>query len=228
MAASLYRAFGYFGIASIFGSMLHGFRYYQTAATMNVFWVVAAYLLWVAVHLTMTRAWFKRAVYGSERSLVGRRFYIVVSVGTWLALLWWHPALPGPSVDLPEVLRFVGCAAFVLSVLAFFEGTTFVMLDGLLAVPGAAMTHSHGGETPLLTEGQYARVRHPMYRAALLAALCSLLLHPNAAQVLWCTMIGATFVGFIPIEERQLLEARGDAYFAYAQVTRWRLFRGLW
>jgi hypothetical protein len=228
MTGSLYRAFGYFGIASVFGSMLYGFRYDQAAAVTNVFWVVGVFFLWAALHLAMTRSWFKRAVYGSESSLFGRRVYIIVSVAAWLALIWWHPAVPGPSVHLPEAVRFAGCAGFVLSVLAFFEGMTFGMLDGLLAVPGATMTHSHGAETPLLTEGRYARVRHPMYRAALLAALCSLLLHPNGAQVLWCTMIGATFVGFIPIEERQLLGARGDAYFTYTQVTRWRLIRGLW
>lgn len=228
MTGSLYRLFGYFGIASIFGSMLFGFRYEEEAATANVLWVIGAYLLWAALHLAMTRSWFKRAAYGSESSLFGRRVYIVVSVGTWLALIWWHPPVPGPSAHLSEMLRFAGCVGFVLSVLAFFEGTTFAMLDGLLAVPGAAMTHTHGAETPLLTEGQYARVRHPMYRAAVLAALCSLLLHPNAAQVLWCTMIGATFAGFIPIEERQLREARGEAYFAYMQETRWRLFRGIW
>jgi protein-S-isoprenylcysteine O-methyltransferase Ste14 len=55
-----------------------------------------------------------------------------------------------------------------------------------------------------------------------------LLLHPNTAQVLWCTMVGAIFVGFIPIEERQLLEARGEAYSTYMQATRWRLFPRLW
>lgn len=208
--------------------MLYGFRHDTAAPAVNVFWVVGAYLLWAAVHLAMTRSWFKRAAYGSESSLFGRRVYIVVSIGTWLALIWWHPAVPGPSAHLPEALRFAGCAGFILSVLAFFEGTTFGMLDGLLAVPGAAMTHSHGAETPLLTEGQYARVRHPMYRAAVLAALCSLLLHPNAAQFLWCAMIGGTFVGFIPIEEHQLFQARGEAYRAYMQATQWRLFPGLW
>jgi protein-S-isoprenylcysteine O-methyltransferase Ste14 len=102
------------------------------------------------------------------------------------------------------------------------------MLDGLLAVPGAAMTHSHGAETPLLTEGQYRRVRHPMYRAALLVGLSSLLIHPNVAQAFWCAMIGGTFIAFIPIEERQLLAARGASYQQYMQQTPWRLVPRVW
>jgi protein-S-isoprenylcysteine O-methyltransferase Ste14 len=67
-----------------------------------------------------------------------------------------------------------------------------------------------------------------MYRAALLAGLCSIAIHPNIAQVLWSALIGATFVGFIPVEERQLIAARGEAYRAYMRATPWRLVRGIW
>ncbi len=84
------------------------------------------------------------------------------------------------------------------------------------------------GQTPLLTEGQYAQVRHPMYRAATGAAVCTLFLHCNLGQLLWSLMIGATFIFFIPIEEGRLITARGDAYRAYMQAVPWRLLRGVW
>jgi protein-S-isoprenylcysteine O-methyltransferase Ste14 len=102
------------------------------------------------------------------------------------------------------------------------------MMDGLLGMPGTMMTHSHGAETPLFTEGQYARVRHPMYRAAIMGGLFSLLIHPHAGQLLWGVLLGGTFVAFVPVEEAQLIEARGDAYRAYMEKTPWRVFRGVW
>lgn len=229
MARVLYRVFTYFGLASVFGAMLYGFRYDAHAPAVNYFGNVAMFALWAALHLVMTRSWFKEAVYGSPAgSGLERQVFVSIAVITWLVLLWYHLPVPGGSPSLPGPVRFAGTVGFLLCVMAFFEGVTFPMLDGLLGVPGSSVTHSHGAETPLLTGGQYARVRHPMYRAALLGALCSIVIHTNAAQVLWCVLIGATFVGFIPIEERQLIEARGDAYRAYMQATPWRLFRGVW
>ncbi|HLK11974.1 MAG TPA: hypothetical protein VKW76_11380 [Candidatus Binatia bacterium] len=226
---TIYRIFAYFGLGSIFAALLHGFRFAHGAPAGNYVFDVALYGAFVIPHLVMTRGWFKQAVYGSPAgSAFERQVFIAVSVVTWLAVLWFHRPVPGGAMGMPGPLRFAATVGFVLCILAFFEGLTFAMLDGLLGVPGSAMTHSHGGETPLLTEGNYAKVRHPMYRAALLAGLCSIAMHPHAAQVLWCLMIGGTFVAFIPVEERQLIAARGDAYRSYMQATPWRLVRGVW
>ena len=224
-----YRAFGYFGLASIFGALLFGFRHDAGAAWSNYVFDIGLYAAWAAVHLAMTRNAFKRALYGSRAgSPIERQVYIMVTVVTWLSVLWFHRPVPGGVVVLPEPVRFAGTVAFLLCVLAFFDGVTFAMLDGLLGVPSTALVLSHGQETPLLTEGQYARVRHPMYRAAIMAGLCSIVIHFNAAQILWCLMIAGTFVGFIPVEEAQLIAARGENYRAYMQRTPWRLLPGVW
>jgi protein-S-isoprenylcysteine O-methyltransferase Ste14 len=226
---AIYRSFAYFGLASIFAALLYGFRFAPGAPIGNYFFDVALYGLFVVPHLVMTRGWFKQAVYGSPTgSLFERQVFITVSVTTWLAVLSLHRPVPGGALAVPGLLRFAAMVGFVLSVFAFFEGKTFAMLDGLLGVPEGTMTHSHGTETPLLTDGSYAQVRHPMYRAALLAGLCSIVIHPHVAQVLWCLLIGGTFVLFIPVEERQLIAARGDAYRAYMHATPWRLLRGVW
>jgi protein-S-isoprenylcysteine O-methyltransferase Ste14 len=226
---TIYRSFAYFGLGSIFAALLYGFRFAPGAPRGNILFDVVLYGIFVAPHLLMTRGWFKQAVYGSPAgSTVERQIFITVSVVTWLAVLWFHRPVPGSALAVPGPLRFAAVVGFVLSVFAFFEGKTFEMLDGLLGVPGTAMTHSHGGETPLLTDGSYARVRHPMYRAALLAGLCSIVMHPHAGQVLWCLLIGGTFIAFIPVEERQLIAARGDTYRLYMQATPWRLLRGVW
>lgn len=227
--ASLYRAFGYVGLFSIFGIVAFGFRHATDAPWQNLSICVALYGAWAAVHLTMTSDRFKRAVYGDGAGgALERRVYILVTVTTWLAMLWYHPASPGPALAVPEWLRFAATVGFLMSVFAFFEGLTFTAIDALIAAPGSEMAYSHGAETKLMTDGRYAKVRHPMYQAVIQAGLCSLVMHPNLAQLLWVAMIGATFIGFVPVEESRLLDKRGDEYRAYMLQTPWRLMRGFW
>jgi protein-S-isoprenylcysteine O-methyltransferase Ste14 len=225
----VYRVFSYFGLLSIFGALLFGFRHDPTAPWRNYLFNLVLYGAWVTVHLLMTTGAFKRAVYGARiGSPIERQVYIAVTVVTWLTVLSVHRPVPGVGFELPEAVRFAATVGFLFGVFAFFEGATFGAIDGILGVPGTAIGLSHGRETPLLTEGQYARVRHPMYRAAIGAGLCGLLLHPNTAQLLWTAFIGATFIAFIPTEEARLLAARGEAYQTYMQRTPWRLARGIW
>jgi protein-S-isoprenylcysteine O-methyltransferase Ste14 len=227
--ARLYRLGAYFGLFSIFGSMLYGFRYDPAAPASNYLFNVGLYVAWAAVHLAMTGAPFKRLAYGPRMGEpIERQVFIGVTVVTWLAVLWVHRPVPGPSFVFPGPLRFAATVGFIAAGFAFFEGFTFAVFDGFFAVPGRVMQMSHGAETPLLTEGRYAAVRHPMYQAAIWGALCSLVIHANAGQLLWCAFLGATFVGFIPIEEERLVAARGEAYQAYRRQTPWRLLRGVW
>ena len=65
---------------------------------------------------------------------MGRRDYAV------LLLMW---PLPGeeltygsPGGILDSVIKFLALLAFLWSLLLFFQGATFAMLDGLLGVPG--------------------------------------------------------------------------------------------
>jgi len=227
--AAAYRVFGHVGLFSIFGAVVFGFRYDPGAPWGNLFWGVVLYGAWAAVHLAMTSDQFKRAVYGERAgSPTERRVYIVVTVTTWLAVLWYHPPLAGPAINVPEPLRFAATVGFLMAFFAFFEGMTFAALDGLIAAPGTEMAYSHGAETKLLTAGRYAKVRHPMYQAVIQAGLCSLIIHANLAQLFWVLMIGATFIGFIPIEEARLLAKRSDEYRDYMLETPWRLVRRVW
>ncbi len=229
MVRSVYRVFSYFGLMTIMAALLYGFRYDPNALWRNYLLNIFLYGVWASVHLVMTRPWFKQAIYGARAGApIERQVYIATTVVTWLAVLAYHRPVPGGSVVVSEPIRFAATVGLLWSMFAFFEGVTFNAIDGLLGVPGAAMSHSHGGETPLLTTGRYAAVRHPQYQAVILMGLCSLLVHANAAQLLWCLMIGATFVLFIPIEEAQLLAARGEGYTAYTQQTPWRLVPGVW
>lgn len=229
----VYRTVSYFGLMSIFGVLLFGFRPEPGADPRSYAFDLGLYLAFVAPHLLMTRSWFKKAVWGSPAGHpTERRFYILFTLVTWFAVVLLQRPLPGAELAVSPWfdtgLRFAGTMAFLACFLLFFQGVTFAMIDGLLGVPGAAGAYSHGAQTPLFTEGSYAQVRHPMYRAAVLAGLSSLLIHPSLAQIFWVALIGGTFVGFIPVEERQLIAARGEDYHKYRERTPYRLFPGIW
>jgi protein-S-isoprenylcysteine O-methyltransferase Ste14 len=209
--------------------MLYGFRYGPAAPAGNYWFNVGLYAGFIVPHLIMTRSWFKRAAWGHPYSTPReRRFYITITVITWLALFWLQQPVPGPALALPEAIRFAGLVGFIVCILKFFQGKSFDAIDGLLGVPGSVTAYSHGPETPLFTDGPYAGVRHPMYRAAILAGVCGLLIHPHMGQLLWTLLIGATFIAFIPVEEAQMIASRGDEYRQYMKGTPYRLFRGLW
>ena len=225
----VYRNFAYLGLFSIFGSLLYGFNYDDAAPAGNFIYNLLLYAIFIAPHLIMTRSWFKRALWGNPAgSPTERRVYITVTVVMWLAVLALHQPVPGVALDSPDWIRFGGAVLFLWGFFMFFEGATTNIIDGLLGVPGSVTAYSHGPETALFTEGAYARVRHPQYRAFILASLASLLIYPNMGQLFWILLLSATFIAFIPVEEAQLLRARGDAYQRYMERTPWRLFEGIW
>jgi protein-S-isoprenylcysteine O-methyltransferase Ste14 len=224
-----YRIMAYFGLMSVFAALVQGFRFDPTASAVNYLIDVALYAVFVVPHLIMTRSWLKQALWGDPSgSLRERRMYITIAIVMWLAILLLQQPLPGPYLEVPRVVNLVGYVGALWSVLLFFQGSTREGLDGLLGVPGSLARYSHGPETPLFTEGPYTQVRHPMYRAAILAGLSTLLIYPNAAQLIWCGMVGGTFIAFIPIEEAQLRAARGEDYRRYCEQTPYRLFRWVW
>lgn len=224
-----YQIFAYFGLMSLTAALLWGFRYSADASYFNYAVDILLYGAFIAPHLLLTQAEVKEQVWGRLAGTIReRQIYITITVVTWLIVFWLHRPVPGGEIELPAAIRFAGYVAFLWSVLLFFEGHSREDLNGLLGVPGSRLQHTHDEQTPLRTDGQYAQVRHPMYRAVVLVGGSALVIHPNAAQLLWSLMLGASFIGFIPYEEKLLLEARGDEYRRYCEQTPYRLFRGIW
>jgi len=229
MARGFYWLFSYLGLMTFSGAFLMGFRYDPAAPASNVVFDVLLFAAFFGIHIAMTMPAFKRAVFGSPSgTLSERRIYVSIAILSWIAVWALHRPLPGPAFDSPVWLQYVGTCAVLLSVVAFFEFATFEGLGSLVGLPGSNLSHSTGTETPLLTEGAYAQVRHPMYRAACLICFTSLLIHPNPCQLLFAILASLAFLGFIPFEERNLLRARGEQYRAYMQRTPYRAFRGVW
>jgi len=109
-----YRVVGYFGLLSVLGALLFGFRHDPSAPLNNYLFNIALYLAWAGVHLLMTHDAFKRSVYGVRAgTLIERQVYIIVTVITWLSVLWLHRAVPGPSHVFSEPVRFAATIGFL-------------------------------------------------------------------------------------------------------------------
>lgn len=214
---------------TVSASFIAGFRYDPAAPFSNFFFNAILYLLFIAIHLIMTLPAFKRRVYGSSAgTLFERRVYITVSIITWVGVYWLHLPMSGVMLVAPDWLQFTGLCLVLLCMFAFFEYSNFEMMDGFIGMPESVLSHSADTRAPLLTQGSYGDVRHPMYRALILLTLSSLLIHPHAGQLFFAAAVSITFVVFIPLEEKMLLQARGDEYRFYMGKTGYRLFRRLW
>ena len=228
MSDRLYWIFSHLGLMTFAAAFIMGFRHEPGAPAGNALFNVVLYAIFIGVHIVMTMPAFKKAVYGDA---VGnpreRRIYIVVTVVTWVGLFVIHKPVGGFGFVPPAWIQFIGLCAVLLAVVAFFEFATFEGLGMLLGTTDA-LTHTVGMETPLMTEGPYESVRHPMYRAAFFITFGSLIIHPNAGQLLFAILVMASFFGFIHFEEHQLIKSRGEQYRAYMQKTPYRVFNGIW
>ena len=74
-------------------------------------------------------------------------------------------------------------------------------------------------KTDLITDGLFARVRHPIYAFSILLMLCSVAIVPTAPMML----IAAVHIVLMNIkarnEERHLSAVHGDAYARYLRRT---------
>ena len=224
-----YMLFALLGLMSLSASFIIGFRWDPAAPAGNTLFNIELYVVFITLHIVMTMPAFKKVVYrNSAGTPMERRIYIVVSVLTWLAVYWLHKPVPGPGFWAPTAMLFIGLCGVLLALVAFFEFATMESLCMLVAVPGHDLSHTTGAETPLMTEGSYAQVRHPMYRAFFYLAVSSLIMHPNSGQFLFALMVWLSFVVFIPFEERQLIKARGAQYLEYQARVPYRIFHGIW
>ncbi|HEV7730567.1 MAG TPA: isoprenylcysteine carboxylmethyltransferase family protein [Candidatus Binatia bacterium] len=68
----------------------------------------------------------------------------------------------------------------------------------------------------VVTDGPYARVRHPLYLAILLLTAGTVLAHPSVATLCLATGLTLGVVLKIPMEERALRTTLGERYARYA------------
>ncbi|MBL8063583.1 MAG: isoprenylcysteine carboxylmethyltransferase family protein [Anaerolineales bacterium] len=200
--------------------------------TLELFFKISFFVIFFSFAYVMT-AYTKKAKAGKENTAVRVKMHHehevplllrlrqIFGIPFYIGVLIWTFApkyMEWSTIPFPGWIRWAG---FVMGMLAIFVngwshktlsqklGEDFDPALRLLKVPA------------LVTEGPYARVRHPIYIAFLLMQIAVLLLTSN-----W-------FIGFcgiaiivsviairVPEEEKMLIEQFGDEYRTYMKWTR--------
>jgi len=151
-------------------------------------------------------------------------------------LMWivWLP-LVALWIVLPY-LALVRSAGLVGNVPAFARSDSYALLRWVAAIGGVVcllltsvcwsrmgrhwrMDVPLKGEVPLITDGPFRYVRHPIYTLSMLLMICSAVVVPTVP------MLGIAIVHFVLMqlkarhEERHLLRLHGEAYRSYLART---------
>jgi protein-S-isoprenylcysteine O-methyltransferase Ste14 len=122
-------------------------------------------------------------------------------------------ALPAFALDAPySILRWVGALAALGCLLA-----TWRVWRAMGSNWSMAVTAERNRE--LLTEGPFARVRHPIYSLSLLLMLCSLAVVPTLPMLVVALVHATLMILKARNEERFLLGLHGEAYARYCART---------
>lgn len=188
--------------------------------TLSVLIILLAAALWGAVHSWLASLSAK-ALAARKLGPTGRRVYRlgynVFAVVTFLPLLALVRLLPDRALyAIPSPWVYLTLALQGLAGLALAAG---VLQTGPFTFAGLRQLVS--GETddngPLVVNGLYRRVRHPLYSAGLvfvwLTPVMTLNLLTLYAALTFYIVVGAIF------EERKLLKIYGEAYAAYRRRT---------
>jgi protein-S-isoprenylcysteine O-methyltransferase Ste14 len=74
-------------------------------------------------------------------------------------------------------------------------------------------------DQPLITDGLFGRIRHPIYAFSILLVLCTVVVVPTAAMATCGAALAALWVLKAHNEERHMLRQHGNAYAAYLART---------
>lgn len=101
-------------------------------------------------------------------------------------------------------------------VIAMILGYAIVFVGATLVAEGWRKVHRARRESRLVTDGIYARVRHPQYTGLFLIAFGEGIVHwPTIVSVAAFPVIVISYALLARKEERQMIEKFGDEYRAY-------------
>ncbi len=113
------------------------------------------------------------------------------------------------TVALPVTVRLVG-------VLLALGGVVLHLVGRRALGPAWSAPVSVRTGQQVVERGPYAVVRHPLYAAALLLAVGTVVAHPSLATLCLAVGLAAGIATKIRVEERALRAVCGDAYGRYA------------
>ena len=184
-------------------------RYY--AALLLVMFAPGGLLYWFSIH-PLIRFW--RRV-GPQLTLTIHCLFIVVVA--WILFGFREPLL---SVEFGTHTLLVAAGALLLAVGIVLRVKISRHLD-MRILSGLPELDPAGRGVPLLTEGMYAKVRHPRYLELMLSLLAWSLFTNYLANYVLCALTVVVLCVVIPLEEKELRERYGSAYDEYrARVPR--------
>lgn len=184
---------------------------------------VSAYWLGVAVMIVRVRRHARRVVgVVPEQSLervMGLAWIPIVAA--WIALPWLAEWRPQSGFAVPEWARVTGWYALLRGVAAVVAVLCLGATIKCWARMGKDWRMAVTGEPsqPLITDGLFARIRHPIYAFSVLLMLCTMVILPTLPMLAAGLAHIALMVLKARNEERHLLTHHGAAYARYLAQT---------
>ncbi len=192
-------------------------------ALMTLVATLTAYWLGVGIMIVRVRRHARRVVGVVPEQRLERLMGLawVPVVAAWIALPWLAMVRPhsvfgvpawATTLEWPVVLRLVASIVAVLSLAATVKCWARMGKDWRMAVTGEPAQ-------PLITDGLFARIRHPIYSFSILLMLCTMMILPTLPML----VVGAAHIALMLLkarnEERHLLAHHGEAYARYLART---------
>ena len=193
------------------------------SALLTLVATVTAYWLGVGVMIVRVRRHARRVVGVVPEQRLERLMGLawVPIVTAWIALPWLAMARPqsmfgvpgwATTLEWPVVLRLLASIVAVLSLAATVKCWARMGKDWRMAVTGEPTQ-------PLITDGLFARIRHPIYSFSILLMLCTMMILPTVPML----AVGCAHIALMLMkarnEERHLLAHHGEAYAQYLART---------
>jgi protein-S-isoprenylcysteine O-methyltransferase Ste14 len=187
------------------------------AATVTAYWFL------VGVMIVRVRRHTRRLVGVVPEQFLERMMGLawLPIVAVWVALPWLAWQRPQSSFGVPvwaqtmdwlAAFRFVAAIIGVLSLAASIKCWVRMGRDWRMAV-----TNEPG--QPLISDGLFARIRHPIYAFSILLMLCTMVILPTVAMI----AVGCAHIALMVLkarnEERHLLAHHGEAYAKHLART---------
>jgi len=186
-----------------------------------VAWNVTIFTLFALHHSvcarTTVRHWIARLV---PTSLERSAYVWVASLLLVAVCALWRP-VPGVAWDAGETLRWPLRLLQIGGVWLTLSSAAALNVRELAGIAGAAQPTA----VEFRTTGPYGWVRHPIYAAWFLIVFAVV---PMTMTRLTFAVVSCAYVLIaIPLEERSIRAASGQAYERYEAQVRWRLLPGV-
>lgn len=185
-----------------------------------VFWIVFCLL-----HSLFAAIWFKTWAFAKMKGQYKyyRKLYVIFAAITFVGVVLYQFTIEQVVLfNPPQFLRIIaivigGIAGLIiiLYILRYFR--TF--LNEPMAI--------HGTPKPLVTNGAYKYVRHPLYIVTFVFIWSGFVLLPWLSSLICVVIVTGYTIWAIPLEEKKLEMEYGDAYTEYKKKIP-MLFPRIW